>query len=122
MAIAAPLHHKDNNLYFALKEASMAKHHSKAKGMVADAKESAMLRMLRIDGSQNGATLRTRIVRDKKKYNRNIKHRKSLASARDFAFMGKIFDFFSKVYKFCKHLFAKWSISLPTFELAGEYR
>ena len=53
-----------------------------------DAKESARLRKLRIDGSQNGATLRTRIVRDKKKYSRNIKHRKSLADARDFAFMG----------------------------------
>ena len=33
-----------------------------------DAKESARLRTLRIDGSQNGATLRTRIVRDKTKY------------------------------------------------------
>ena len=65
----------------------MAKHHSKANGMVADAKESAMLRMLRIDGSQNGATLRTRIVRDKTKYNRNVKHKKSFADARDFAFV-----------------------------------
>jgi len=40
--------------------------------------------MLRIDGSQNGATLRTRIVRDKTKYNRTLKHKKSLAEAGDF--------------------------------------
>ena len=52
-----------------------------------DAKESARLRKLRIDGSQNGATLRTRVVRDKTKYNRNIKHKKSLANAGDFAFI-----------------------------------
>ena len=52
-----------------------------------DAKESAMLRNLRIDGSQNGATLRTRIVRDKTKYTRTLKHKKSLADARDFAFI-----------------------------------
>ena len=66
----------------------MAKHNSKAAGRLAEtAKEGAMLRMLRIDGSQNGATLRTRIVRDKTKYNRNVKHKKSLADARDFAFI-----------------------------------
>ncbi len=52
-----------------------------------EAKESAMLRALRIDGSQNGATLRTRVVRDKTKYNRNVKHKKSLAQAGDFAFI-----------------------------------
>ncbi len=51
------------------------------------AKESALLRMLRIDGSQNGAKLRTRVVRDKTKYNRNVKHRKSLADAGDFPFL-----------------------------------
>ena len=74
-------------LYFSLKEAPMAKHNSKAAGKLAEtAKESALLRMLRIDGSQNGATLRTRIVRDKTKYNRNVKHKKSFADARDFAF------------------------------------
>ena len=49
-----------------------------------DAKESARMRMLRIDGSQNGATLRTRIVRDKTKYTRTLKHKKSLADAGDF--------------------------------------
>ena len=65
----------------------MARHNSKAFGKVADAKESAALRTLRIDGSQNGAMLRTRVVRDKTKYSRNIKHKKSLADARDFAFL-----------------------------------
>lgn len=49
-----------------------------------DAKESARLRTLRIDGSQNGATLRTRIVRDKTKYTRTLKYKKSLADAGDF--------------------------------------
>lgn len=58
----------------------MAKNKAKAVGKVADsAKESVMLRKQRIDGSQNGATLRTRVVRDKTKYNRNLKHKKSLA-------------------------------------------
>ena len=70
----------------------MAKNRTKAAGKVADAAtESARMRMLRIDGSQNGATLRTRIVRDKTKYNRNIKHKKSLADARDFAFLNTYF-------------------------------
>ena len=66
----------------------MAKNNGKKVSVLADsAKESAMLRNLRIDGSQNGATLRTRIVRDKTKYTRTLKHKKSLADARDFAFM-----------------------------------
>ena len=70
----------------------MAKNNRKAVGKQAEtAKESAALRMLRIDGSQNGATLRTRIVRDKTKYNRNVKHKKSLADAGDFAFYIQIF-------------------------------
>ena len=60
----------------------MAKNKANAVGKVAEtAKESVMLRMLRIDGSQNGATLRTRIVRDKTKYTRTLKHKKSLADA-----------------------------------------
>ena len=60
----------------------MAKNRAKAAGKVADAAtESARMRMRRIDGSQNGATLRTRVVRDKTKYNRNLKHKKSLADA-----------------------------------------
>jgi len=65
----------------------MAKNKANAVGKVAEtAKESAKLRTLRIDGSQNGATLRTRVVRDKTKYNRNLKHKKSLADAGDFPF------------------------------------
>ena len=71
----------------------MAKYNGKAgnsKCNVADAKESAMLRTLRIDGSQNGATLRTKVVRDKTKYNRNVKHKKSFADAWDFPFIGPI--------------------------------
>ena len=51
-----------------------------------DAKESARLRKQRIDGSQNGATLRTRVVRDRTKYTRTLKHKKSLADAGDFPF------------------------------------
>jgi len=67
---------------------------AKATNRVAEtAKESAMLRMLRIDGSQNGATLRTKVVRDKTKYNRNVKHKKSLADARDFAFYSPICNY-----------------------------
>ena len=70
----------------------MAKNKAKAVGKVADATtESARMRTLRIDGSQNGATLRTRVVRDKTKYNRNLKHKKSLADAGDFAFCYRIF-------------------------------
>ena len=66
----------------------MAKNKAKAVGKVAEsAKESARLRTLRIDGSQNGATLRTRIVRDKMKYTRTLKHKKSLAEAGDFPFI-----------------------------------
>lgn len=56
-----------------------------------DAKESARLRTLRIDGSQNGATLRTRIVRDKTKYTRTLKHKKSLADAGDFPLLNSYF-------------------------------
>ena len=70
----------------------MAKNKAKALGKVAEtAKESARLRMLRIDGSQNGATLRTRIVRDKTKYNRTLKHKKSLAEAGDFPLLNSYF-------------------------------
>ena len=70
----------------------MAKNKAKALGKVAEtAKESARLRTLRIDGSQNGATLRTRIVRDKTKYNRTLKHKKSLAEAGDFPLLNSYF-------------------------------
>ena len=66
----------------------MAKNKDKVFSKVAEtAKESDMMRMRRIDGSQNGATLRTRVVRDKTKYNRNLKHKKSLVDAGDFPFL-----------------------------------
>ena len=48
------------------------------------AMESAAMRSLRIDGSCNGATLRTRVIKIKKLYNRNFKHKKSFADAGDF--------------------------------------
>ena len=66
----------------------MAKNKDKMFCKVAEtAKESDIMRMQRIDGSQNGATLRTRVVRDKTKYNRNLKHKKSFADAGDFPFL-----------------------------------
>ena len=68
--------------------------HSKVKavGKVAEsARESARMRAQRIDGSQNGATLRTRVVRDKTKYTRTLKHKKSLADAGDFPFLRMFF-------------------------------
>ena len=66
----------------------MAKNIAKAAGKVADAAtEIARMRTLRIDGSQNGVTLRTRVVRDKTKYTRTLKHKKSLAEAGDFPFI-----------------------------------
>ena len=70
----------------------MAHNKAKAAGNVAKtAKESARMRALRIDGSQNGATLQTRVVRDKTKYCRNLKHKKSLADAGDFPFLRPFF-------------------------------
>ena len=72
----------------------MARNKGKAIGKVADARESSALRSLRIDGSQNGATLRTRVVRDKTKYNRNLKHKKSLADAGDFPFVQAVAGYF----------------------------
>ena len=69
----------------------MAKKKDKVFSKVAEtAKESDAMRMRRIDGSQNGATLRTRVVRDKTKYNRNLKHKTSLADAGDFPFYGAL--------------------------------
>ncbi len=66
----------------------MAHNKAKAVGDFAEsAKESAKIRAQRIDGSQNGATLRTRIVRDKTKYSRTLKHKKSLADAGDFPYV-----------------------------------
>jgi len=56
--------------------------------MAQKAKESARLRQERIAGTSNGMTLRTRVVKDRKKYSRKIKHtKKSIAEAMDFAFL-----------------------------------
>ena len=49
-------------------------------------KESDRLRNERIAGTSNGTTLRTRIVRDRTRYTRKLKHKKSIAEAMDFAF------------------------------------
>ncbi len=64
--------------------------------MAKKAKESRRLREERIAGTGNGATLRTRIVRDRKKYTRKIKHlNKSIAEAMDFAFPWQSFSNFA---------------------------
>ena len=56
--------------------------------MAQKAKESARLRQERIAGTSNGMTLRTRVVRDRKKYSRKVKHmKKSIAEAMDFALL-----------------------------------
>lgn len=41
------------------------------------AKENERMRNERIEGSDNGRTLRTRVVKDKKKYTRKKKHKNS---------------------------------------------
>lgn len=57
---------------------------------MASGKESTRLRNERISGTQNGNTLRTRVVKDKSKYSRKIKHsNKSIAVAMDY-FLSKI--------------------------------
>ena len=68
-----------------LKESAMATKHKSKPAL--QAVESAMMRSMRIDGSHNGATLHTRVVKDKTKYCRNLKHKKSLADAGDFPFI-----------------------------------
>lgn len=52
-----------------------------------EAKESARLRDERITGTDNGLTLRTRVVRDRTKYTRKLKHKKSPAETGDFPFV-----------------------------------
>lgn len=52
-----------------------------------EAKESARLRDERIAGTDNGLTLRTRVVRDRTKYTRKLKHKKSPAETGDFPFI-----------------------------------
>lgn len=61
-----------------------------ARGSAGSAKESQAMRSLRIDGSCNGQTLRTRVIRNKKLYNRNFKHKKSFANAEDSSFFNRL--------------------------------
>lgn len=44
--------------------------------MATKAKENERMRNERIAGSDNGRTLRTRLIKDKKKYSRKKKHKK----------------------------------------------
>lgn len=62
-----------------------------AKGSLENARESALQRSLRIQESANGATMRTRVIKNKKAYDRNPKHKKSFANAEDFAFLWGVF-------------------------------
>jgi len=70
------------------------------------AQESGALRSLRIDGSCNGATLRTRVIKNKKLYNRNFKHKKSFADAGDLPFI----KMYSIVFKFFLRAFDNFKI------------
>lgn len=47
-----------------------------AKKTTTKAKETKRMRKERISNSNNGATMRTRVVKDKKKYTRKTKHKK----------------------------------------------
>lgn len=48
---------------------------------MANAKEPEKLRKIRISESNNGMTLRTRVVQDKKKYKRAQKHKRKPSEA-----------------------------------------
>ena len=50
------------------------------------AKENERMRKERIAGSDNGRTMRTRVVKDKKKYTRKTKHKKMSKEEIDAAF------------------------------------
>lgn len=50
------------------------------------AKENERMRKERIAGSDNGRTMRTRVVKDKKKYTRKTKHKKMSKDEIDAAF------------------------------------
>ena len=64
--------------------------------------------------SNNGTTLRTRIVRDKTKYNRKQKHKKSFAEAGNFSFIKTSLLFFTLIiYKPREHL-QTWLSAQPT--------
>ncbi len=71
----------------------MAKH-KKTPYTISKVGESITLRNFRIESSNNRATLRTRIVRNKIKYNRKLKHKKSSTEAGDFSFIERFFIMF----------------------------
>ena len=77
-------------------------------------KESARLREERIAGTDNGLTLRTRVVRDRKKYTRKIKHRKSIAEAMDFALCDKIAIFVSWLRNRKRKSLSTPAVSIPS--------
>ena len=64
-----------------------------AKKTTTKAKETKRLRKERISNSNNGATMRTRVVKDKKKYTRKTKHKKNEKSA------DEMFEDFAKSLK-----------------------
>ena len=67
-------------------------------------KETRAQRAARIAGTGNGATLRTRLVLDKKKYSRKIKHKgQSIANAMDFAFIVENFTLNCYIVKYGKN-------------------
>lgn len=79
-----------------------------ARGSAGSAKESQAMRSLRIDGSCNGQTLRTRVIRNKKLYNRNFKHKKSFADAGDFPLLEASLS--GSVIPECKHSVATFTL------------
>lgn len=50
-------------------------------------KETKSMRKARVAETANGTLWKTRVVRDRTKYSRKQKHKKSIAEAMDFAFM-----------------------------------
>ena len=64
--------------------------------------------------SNNGTTLRTRIVRDKTKYNRKQKHKKSFAEAGDFSFIKTSLLFFTLIIYKTRERLQTWLSAQPT--------
>ena len=77
-------------------------------------KETKAQRAARIAGTGNGATLRTRLVLDKKKYSRKIKHKgQSIANAMDFAFMVENFTLNCYIVKYGKNTIRYYEAGRP---------
>lgn len=62
----------------------------------------------------NGTTLRTLIVRDKTKYNRKQKHKKSFAEAGDFSFIKTSLLFFTLIIYKTRERLQTWLSAQPT--------